>query len=492
MEAGMYPFTISHHGAVNGVTGSCHELRLGDFGVLVDCGLFQGAETSGQGAGAEQLQIEFPITNIKALVATHVHIDHVGRIPYLLAAGFKGPILCSEPSAELLPLVLEDAVKIGFTRDAALVKRFMAELKQRIIALHYKRWFTLLDKDGQRLRVRLQRAGHILGSAYVEFEVSGIRESKILTRISDPLIPHSRRVVFSGDLGAPHAPLLPAPKPPYRCDTLVLESTYGDRNHPDRRHRRAALQGVLEHALSNSGVVLVPAFSIGRTQELLYELEGIIAQGGKDWAKTPIIVDSPLASRFTETYRKLKPFWDEEAHTILKQGRDPLNFEQLVTINTHSEHERMLRHLQETQRPAIVIAASGMCAGGRIVNYLKAFIGEPRSDVLFVGYQARGTPGREILKNGAKRTKGSEISTKISDPLKPNVVLDGQRYPIRAAVHQISGYSAHADRQNLVDFARRMRHPPSEIRLIHGEEKAKEALAQELRKVLPDAKVWIP
>ncbi|SUD59711.1 beta-lactamase domain-containing protein [Ectopseudomonas oleovorans] len=277
--------------------------------LLIDCGLFQGAETSPEGrANAGNLAIDFSLDGIRALVATHVHIDHVGRIPYLLAAGFKGPILCSEPSAKLLPIVLEDAFKLGFSRDQKQVERYLKLIEQRIVALPYKQWFSLISAPQLKARIRLQRAGHILGSAYVEVD------------LHYPESGEKKRIVFSGDLGAPHAPILPAPKAPYKADILVIESTYGDRLHEDRRSRRARLEKVLEHALSNQGTVLIPAFSIGRTQELLYELEDIIhrralkesAKGQSsaskpgtskaaalDWTNLPIILDSPLASRFT-------------------------------------------------------------------------------------------------------------------------------------------------------------------------------------------------
>lgn len=470
----MDAWTLLHHGAVRGVTGSCHELRLGDdFGVLVDCGLFQGAETSGTGADAGSLQIDFPIAHIKALIVTHVHIDHVGRIPYLLAAGFKGPVLCSQPSAHLLPLVLEDAVKVGFTRDPALVSRFLGVLRKRLVALPYQQWFSLLDEPGRQVRVRLQRAGHILGSAYVECDVTVRRGQGPAAPGSDPR-PLRQRIVFSGDLGAPHAPLLPAPKPPRRCDTLVIESTYGDRENPDRRNRQAVLKQVVERAIANAGVVLVPAFSIGRTQELIYELEGIAARAGKAWSRLAIIVDSPLASHFTGVYRQLKPFWDDEAHAVLKTGRDPLDFDQLHTVGSHREHMQLIGRLQSTHEPCVVIAASGMCAGGRIVNYLKALVGDARTDVLFVGYQARGTPGRSLVDGAA------------------SVTLDGERFPVRAKIHQISGYSAHADQKDLIRFATRMAKPPSEVRIIHGDAGAKAGLKRELERLLPGARIVIP
>ncbi|MGE8454795.1 MAG: MBL fold metallo-hydrolase, partial [Pseudomonadales bacterium] len=231
-----YP-SIVHHGAVTGVTGSCHQLQMdAEHSLLIDCGLFQGAETSPEGrAGAGKLAIDFSLDGIKALVSTHVHIDHVGRIPYLLAAGFKGPILCSEPSAKLLPIVLEDAFKLGFSRDQKQVERYLKLIDQRIVALPYKQWFSLIDTPQLKARIRLQRAGHILGSAYVEVNVHY------------PDTGEKKRIVFSGDLGAPHAPILSAPKAPYKADILVIESTYGDRLHEDRRSRRARLEKVLEH-----------------------------------------------------------------------------------------------------------------------------------------------------------------------------------------------------------------------------------------------------
>ncbi len=298
--------SFTHHGAVNGVTGSCHRLTLPDGqAVLVDCGLFQGAETSPDGAGPERLEIEFPLDKVRALVVTHVHIDHVGRVPYLLAAGFKGPIYCSEASALLLPLVLEDALKVGFTRNEALISRFLAFLRQQVVPLPYKHWQTVIAGT-PGLRVRLQPAGHILGSAYVEFEA--VQGSS------------TQRVVFSGDLGAPYTPLLPAPQSPIAADVVVMESTYGDRTHESRKTRRERLQALCEHAFGNGGTLLVPAFSIGRTQELLYELEDIIhrnrarpAAAGIAWGELDIIVDSPLAADFTAGYVRLKPHWDAEA-----------------------------------------------------------------------------------------------------------------------------------------------------------------------------------
>ncbi len=452
---------IIHHGARHGVTGSCHELVVDERNsLLIDCGLFQGAETSPDGkASAEQLEIGFPIGTIRALVATHVHIDHVGRIPYLLAAGFTGPIYCSEPSARLLPIVLADAFAIGFTRDTRLIERYLRIVESRIVALPYKTWHTVIDQPAMRCRIRLQRAGHILGSAYVECDLQNLKTGS------------RKRVLFSGDLGAPHAPLLPAPKPPWHADVVVLESTYGDRAHEDRRNRRQRFEAILAHALSDGGTVVIPAFSIGRTQELLYEIEDILfrkqqaSSTERIWAQLRVYLDSPLAKRFTDEYRRLKPFWDAEALARVRGGRRSLAFEQLVAIDDHNEHLANVRRLAGNTEPAIVIAASGMCAGGRVVNYLKAMLGDPRNDVLLMGYQAEGTPGRAIQRFG---------------PRGGYVELDGDRITIRAGIHTLSGYSAHADRDDLTRFVTRMRHLPEEVRLIHGDPPAREALARHL------------
>lgn len=463
---------LIHHGAREGVTGSCHQLWMDDTSsLLIDCGLFQGTD-EGQN---DELALDFPIESIKALIVTHVHIDHVGRIPNLLAAGFEGPILCSEPSARLLPIVLEDAFRLSISRDQEQLEHYLKVVEQRVIALPYDHWFTLHETDTGQCQVRLQPAGHVLGSAYVELELSVHETSR-------------ERIVFSGDLGAPHSPILPDLVPPEHADLLVLESTYGDRRHEDRAHRRERLQAAIERALADQGTVLIPSFSIGRTQELLYELEEILfeqSQSGDaqasaedkgkpakeespdiDWPQIPIILDSPLASRFTATYKELQVFWDEDARHRLEDGRKPLSFKQLITVDSHDEHMRIVTHLAATARPAIVIAGNGMCSGGRIVNYLKAMLGDPRHHVVFVGYQGNGTPGRDIQTHG---------------PDGGFVDLEGERIDIRASIDSVGGYSAHADQADLVGFVTRMKQWPSEIRLIHGEDQAKQRLAEVLR-----------
>ena len=229
---------------------------------------------------------------------------------------------------------------------------------------------------------------------------------------------------------------------------------------------------MLEKAFKDNGTVLRPAFSIGRTQELLYELEDIIhrMQGqaihqGLRWEQLDIIVDSPLAANFTAVYKELKDYWDDEAKQKLQSGRHPLQFEQLLTVKSHDDHQKVVQHLADTGRPAIVIAASGMCAGGRVVNYLKALLNSARHQILFIGYQARGTPGAAILQQAKS---GGYVQ------------LEGEDYAINAEVIQLSGYSAHADQQDLLHFVDQMQAPPKQIRLVHGDSDAKQELKRKL------------
>jgi len=503
---------IQHHGAVNGVTGSCHQLHIdANNSILIDCGLFQGTEQENKNGPEnleEHLAIEFDISTVQALIITHCHIDHVGRIPYLLAAGFRGAIYATEATAALLPLVIEDALKVGVTRNKSIIAACIKLLKRQLVPLPYKQWQVILlnnsalpvrpelveGENQVTAKIKFQMAGHILGSAYVEVELAELVELND-TLPADKNSKH--RIVFSGDLGAPYAPLLPAPKSPYRADTLVIESTYGDKNHQHRKDRTKQLKKIIESAVSDNGVVLIPAFSIGRTQELLYELEKIIHQNKNTknkgnqhkqsdmWNNIDIIVDSPMAAKFTEQYKNFKTLWDKEAKRELKSGRHPLSFEQLYTVDSHQEHMNTIEYLVKsrnysTVKPAIVIAASGMCSAGRIVNYLKQFLNDSTADILFVGYQAQGTLGRSIQKYGTKLDNQGYV------------FIDGKRINIKARVHTISGYSAHADQQGLINFVKRMRHKPKHIKIVHGDESAKQALAEKYHEILPKAKIVIP
>ncbi|MGN8261171.1 MBL fold metallo-hydrolase [Pseudomonas sp. SMSB3] len=455
---------ISHHGGTEGVTGSCHQLHLNPMlSLLVDCGLAQGSDAR---PGTDAEPVGFEINGICALIVTHVHLDHVGRIPALLAAGYRGPVICSEPSAALLPLVLEDAYRLTISNDSAHIEHYLGIVRALIVPLAYDRWHFVVQRGDLSCAIRLRCAGHLLGSSYVECDVRS-QQSDL-------------RIVFSGDIGPHGNPLLNPVQPPERADVLVLESTYGDRLHPPRDCRREQLEHLIDRALQDRGTILIPAFSLGRTQELLFEIEDILHQKalvgdphvlmGADafrWSQLPIILDSPLAQRITAVYRQLHQHWNEQARTKIVQGRDPLGFGQLVTVDSHSRHLQVVNYLRSTGRPAIVIAGNGMCSGGRIVRYLKAMLPEPRHEVMFVGYQVKGTPGAAIQASQGAQGPG-------------RVELDGEFVEIQAKVMTMSGYSGHADQAGLSHFALCTLRPPSRIVLVHGTAGAKSALRDRL------------
>lgn len=435
---------ITHHGGHLGVTGSCHELHLNDdHSILIDCGMFQGMDARDR----QDMSIDFSIDSVDALVVTHVHIDHIGRIPYLFEAGFKGPIYCSRPTAKLMPIMLEDAMRLGITRNKLAIKHFLLELRSRIRPLPYGSW----EEIEGGAKVRLSPAGHVLGSAVVEVDY------------------RDERFVFSGDLGSRKTPLLNDPVSPEKADMLVLESTYGNRLHEGREDRTARLESILCHTISNRGVTIIPAFSLGRTQELLYEMNTIFE--GIEYSRQcslieniDVIVDSPLAIKLTDIYNDMQEFWGDEAKHVLTIDNQPLIFRNLVTIDQANEHKGTIEYLKRTRKPAIVIAGSGMCNGGRVVDYLKAFIEIETTDILFVGYQAYGTTGRII-----QDAQGGTIK------------FDHQVFKVNARVHTISGYSAHADQSDLMRFVEGMATRPKQIRLVHGELEAQQALREKLR-----------
>ncbi len=283
----------------------------------------------------------------------------------------------------------------------------------------------------QGITFKLSNAGHILGSCFILFcfpvQSSDLNDSGVY------------RVIFSGDLGCSDTPILPDPDQPEACDLLVMESTYGNRNHPSRKHRVEALQKLLRKALADKGIVYIPAFSLGRTQELLYELDRI-------GPKVPVFVDSPLGLAITKIYSSLEEFWDKEAKDLKANGDHPFDFKGLYAVEKYQDHKKLL----DIKGPAIIIAGSGMCTGGRIVDHLKYGLDDPANDIFFVGYQAKGTPGRKMIE---------------------------KKIPVKAGIHTLTAYSAHADQQMLVKWVHSMPEPPKEIRLVHGEADARHALA---------------
>lgn len=432
-------FHITHLGGESCVTGSCHLLQAAGLAVMIDCGLAQGGDALAPMA-------EWPVTpaGIDYLFLTHAHIDHVGRLPELIRNGFAGEIICSHPTKALLLPMLYDAM--GFERlEARDRKRVAARIDELAWGFEYGQEFTL--KKG--VRFKLGRAGHILGSAFIRFVVADGQGGE-------------EAVIFSGDLGNRDTPIIPDPDIADPCDLLILESTYGNRTHEGREDRIAALAGKLARALADNGKVFIPAFALGRTQEILFELDRIFSEEKWHRRRIPVFVDSPLALEITEVYSRLSPFWDSEAKKLQAAGDHPFDFDRLYSVAGYKDHQTLL----DIPGPAIVIAGSGMCTGGRIVDHLAAGLADPKNDVFFVGYQAKGTPGRDIVTYG-KRPGGY-------------VNLHGEKVAIRAGVEQLTGYSAHADQQGLIDWVAAMPEKPGRIKLVHGDEDARIALREQL------------
>ncbi|MCF8053426.1 MAG: MBL fold metallo-hydrolase [Desulfobacterales bacterium] len=419
---------ITHLGGESTVTGSCHLVQARGVAILIDCGLAQGSD-------AVSPMDDWPAapSDIDFVFLTHAHIDHIGRVPELIQKGFSGEIIATHPTKALLLPMLDDAM--GFSDlSKKEADRICRKIDEAAWGFETNRAFDL----AKGIRFTLGRAGHILGSCWVQID-----------------IPEEGRVIFSGDLGSRDTPILCDPDIPEGCDLLVMESTYGDRLHGNRKDRQKRLGQVLDHVLADGGKVFIPAFALGRTQELIYEMDRLFEKG---LDKVPVFVDSPLGLAITEIYSSLSQYWDKEARKIAERGDHPIDFRGLYAVRRHSDHLALC----DAAGPMVILAGSGMCTGGRILDHLRKGIEDPKNDILFVGYQAAGTPGRDIVTYG-KKPGG-------------HVMLDGERLDIRAAVHQMGGYSAHADQEGLVSWVDAMAERPKEIKLVHGEAGARVSL----------------
>lgn len=440
---------ITFLGAAGEVTGSCHLLAVGSRRVLLDCGLFQGAEAA---EARNREPFPFDPGSIDAVVLSHAHLDHSGRLPLLVKQGYRGPIYTHPATRNLVRIMLKDAAHLA-ERDAETESRKRARRGLAAVGPLY----TLADVEaclpqfrgleyGERrelvpgLSCRLQDAGHILGAAVVElWAAEGGRTHKL---------------AFSGDLGAQPNAIMPPPAHVQDADLVVMESTYGDRRHRNYAATVAELGTILEEARAAGGNVLIPAFAVGRTQELLY----LLAQHGAEWnlQHWHIFLDSPMAIEATAAYAShahlLNP---AAAHYSQLTGFAPPH----VHFCASTEESIAINRID---RGAVIIAGSGMCTGGRILHHFKHRLWRENTHVVFVGYQAAGTLGRHLV-DGARE-----------------VTLWGETVRVAAKLHTLGGFSAHADQAGLCEWYGAFRHHPP-VALVHGEPKASGALAIELR-----------
>jgi len=456
---------LQFFGAVRTVTGTMHLLETNGVRILLDCGLYQGPR---QESFDRNRTLPFEAGTIDAMVLSHAHIDHSGNIPVLVRSGFSGDIYTTAASRDLCAAMLRDSAHIQ-EEDAAYVSKKRA--KQGLPPI--EPLYTTEDADrslnhfvglgyNRPLRIApgitltLYDAGHILGSAVVVLDVEEAGQK--------------RRLVFTGDLGREGMPILRDPQPVEKANYLIIESTYGDRLHDPIETTDQALRNVVVETFQRGGKVIVPAFAVGRTQELVYALHRLMV--ARKLPSLPIFVDSPLALNVTEVFRMHPECFDGETRQFMSggDGRDPFGFSRLTYVRS-AEASKELNFVRE---PAIIISASGMAEAGRILHHLKNNIEDARSTVLIVGWQAPDTLGRRLVER------------------QPVVKIFGEEYHVKAQVVTINGFSAHADRVELIDYARRLANPGlKRVFVVHGEEPASLALAEGLA-ALVEGQVIVP
>ena len=437
-------------GAGRCVTGSKYHLQWKRHSAMVDCGLFQGVAEHRRRNWAP---LPHPAHRLDAVILTHAHIDHSGYLPRLCRQGFSGPVYCTPPTAELLRVLLPDAAHIqeeearyanrkGYSKHEPALPLFRVADARAALRLAQPIPFDTWRELHPGVRFRFRRQGHILGAAAVEID----------SKVSGG---NRKTITFSGDVGRFGVPILKDPEPYAGSDVLFVETTYGDRLHP-AGDPRAALNEEVRAGLARGGVILIPAFAIDRTQELLYMLHESMVEN--EIPKIPIWLDSPMGIEATALYTRARTEHDAEMRQYFAEQTNPIFPPTLGVTPTSSES----RKLNDIDGSAIIISASGMATGGRVLHHLKLRLPDAKNTVLFVGYQAGGTRGRRLV-DGEEEVK-----------------IHGQWVPVRAAVRQLSGLSAHADADELVVWLSRREREPDEVYLIHGEYSAQQAFARRL------------
>jgi metallo-beta-lactamase family protein len=440
---------IQFLGAARTVTGSCFYINTGKLKILVECGAFQGPSE------IEKLNYnDFPFdaTEIDYVFLTHAHYDHIGRLPVLVAKGFKGKVFCTPPTKALAEIVLLDSAKLQEEEYGRVMKNDSAmEPKDPFFSEQdvydslnlmetYPYGTSVTLEDG--LEFRLRDAGHILGSAIVELWLKN--ESGRM-----------RKFVFSGDLGQPGQRIIKDPDYVREADFICIEATYGNRLHKNKDETIIEFLAILQEAKKNSANVIIPTFAIERTQELLYELNLFYESGVME--KFPVFLDSPMAIAATNVFKEHKEFYDEDAKRLIEKGDDPFHFDEFKMIESVDESKRLV-----AQKGAVIMAGSGMCTGGRVLHHLANNIEDPNNHVVFVGYQVRGTLGRRIVEK------------------EPFVKIRGKEYAAKAKIHTLGGFSAHADERDLRYWLRNFGSSPRKVFVCHADEDIGIAFAEKV------------
>ncbi len=439
--------TLRFLGACGTVTGSKFLLETGSRKFLVDCGVFQGPRELRE---RNWTPPAFDPASLAGVVLTHAHIDHSGFVPRLGKAGFSGPVFVTPPTAGLLEYLWTDAAHLheedaryanrkGYSRHRPALPFFDSNDARGALSLLSPVGFHERTELGNGIAFTFRRVGHILGAAFIVVEAD------------------ARKIVFSGDVGQKHVPILKDPETPEAADQLVLESTYGDRLHPDASPREE-LGRVAAETVARRGVLLIPAFAVGRSQDVLYHFRSL-QRAGRIPEDLPIYVDSPMAVSAVDLYCGALSEHDLEMGELANAGTCPIQGPSVRLVRDRAESKA----LNARAGPMVILSASGMLPGGRILHHLKRRLPDPETTLLFVGFQAVGTLGRRIL-DGAREVR-----------------IHGEDVLVRAEVREIPALSAHADQRGLAEWAGALAAPPRAVYLVHGEPPAREALAAALR-----------
>lgn len=444
-------------GANTSVTGSCHLVTTDNHKFLLDCGLFQGSNEM------EELNYEmfdFDPTEIEFLLLSHAHIDHCGRIPLLVKRGFQGKIYCTDATADLLNVMLRDSASIHEREsewknrknqragkplvEPLYTTKDAEEALNNVVPILYNQLFEI----NETVKFVFNDAGHILGSSIVELFITENEEVS--------------KIVYSGDLGVTGKPILRDPTIIKKADCLIMESTYGDRVHEENSNSIEKLIDIVLKTTRRGGTVVIPSFAVGRTQELIFEFNRFYEKHSEykdELNNIMVYVDSPMAISATKVFRRNAQVFDDETRDYILRGDHPLDFVNLRFTRTTAESVS----LNTNTSPKVIISSSGMCEAGRIKHHLKHNLWNPKSSIVFVGYQAKGTLGYSIL-NGDKK-----------------VTIFGEKINVKAEIYNLEGFSGHADKNGLVEWLAGFKQQPKQIFLVHGEEQSKVALAKEIK-----------